>query len=97
MRMALGHSPKSEASMSEIKKAGDALKDVKRLRARFGAGADRLIGKIASLDAAAAKVEATADSVDTEEKEITALLTELGSNFPEDEAVAPAKKGIFGK
>jgi peptidoglycan hydrolase CwlO-like protein len=83
--------------MSEVKRAGDALKDVKRIRGRIGAAGDRLMDKIASLDAAASKIEQHADQCETEEKELTALLAEVGSNFPDDEEAAPPKKkGILG-
>jgi DNA repair ATPase RecN len=99
-RLSLGHgAPTTEAStsMSEIKRAGDAIKRVKAARSRMGSAADRLLSAHAALDAAAGKVEAEADRTDADEKEITALLAELGSNFPPDEAeVAPKKKGILG-
>jgi flagellin-like hook-associated protein FlgL len=101
MRMSMGHeASKGTTGMSEIKKAGDAIKDVKRVRARFGSAADRLLQANAALDAAATKTEATAAECEAEEKEITALLTELGSNFgPDDTAeVAPVKaKSFFAK
>lgn len=84
--------------MSEVKTAADALRDVKRLRARFGSAGGKLQQKIGALDAAATKVEATAEQLDAEEKELTALLSEMGSNFPDEGEVAPEpKKGLFGK
>jgi hypothetical protein len=97
MRMTMGHeAAKGTEPMSEIKKAGDAIKDVKRVRARFGSAADRLSQANAALDAAATKTEATAAACEAEEKEITALLGELGSNFgPEDAAEVAPKKGRF--
>jgi hypothetical protein len=85
--------------MSEIKRAGDAVKDIKRLKARFGAVAEKAATATALADASATKAEAAVSALETESKEFDALLTELGSNFgPVEPEVAPAKpKGLFGK
>jgi seryl-tRNA synthetase len=98
MRLSLGQTATAEGNdMSEVKRASDALKDVKRIRGRIGAAGDRLVEKIGALDAAASKVEKHADQCETEEKELTALLSEIGSNFPDlEEDAPPKKKGLFG-
>lgn len=96
MKLALGHTEKGKEAMSEVKDASAVVRDVKRLRARFGSSTGRLQEKISALDAAASKLEATADELDKDEKELTALLSDLGSNFgPELDEVAPKKKGMW--